>query len=93
MSLWRRAHRFDRARSAADLPDTIWTYDAEGKRLWGRPNFDKPGVAEQVERDAFYGECAARPSGGGLSSIIRMAQINRFEAEQESKQQEVQDAL
>lgn len=75
-------------RSPADMPDTIWTYDENGKRLWGRPNFDKPGVAEQVERDAFYGECAARPDGGGLSTIIRMAQINRFEAELAERNQQ-----
>lgn len=66
--------------TTADMPDTIWTYDEKGNRLRGRPNFDKPGVAEAVERAAFYGEIASC-ANRGVSVIVQMARANRFEDE------------
>lgn len=66
-----------------ELPDTIWTYDAQGNRLYGRPNYDKPGVYERVQREAFEAECAARPPRSSVDQIIRFGQIARFEARME----------
>lgn len=68
--------------SAREQPDTIWTTDATGKRLYGRPNYDKPGVFERVQQDAFEAEMAARPAGGGLSLLIRMKRLNDFYSKQ-----------
>lgn len=68
--------------SNREIPDVIWTYDAQGRRLYGRPNYDKPGVAAQVSRDAFYAECAARPARSSLELLMRLRQINRFEDQQ-----------
>lgn len=62
----------------ADLPDIIWTYDAKGRRLYGRPNYDKPGMVERVAREAFEAECAANPAGGSLSGLLRAEQNRRF---------------
>lgn len=66
-------------RAEAEMPDTIWIYDTNGKRLYGRPNYDKPGVFERVARDAFEAECAANPPRSSLGSLLRMQEINRFE--------------
>lgn len=63
------------------IPNTIWAKDADGNPLpWGKPNFDKPGVTEAVNRLAFYGEensCANR----GTLPVVQLARINRFEDE------------
>ena len=63
----------------APLPDTIWTYDENGKRLYGRPNYAKPGVAARVERECFESECAADPIRSSLDFIIRARKVARFE--------------
>ena len=63
----------------AAMPDVIWTYDANGNRRCGRPNFAKPGVAEQVQREAFENECAARPPTSNIGMIMRMQKIAEFE--------------
>lgn len=74
-----------RTASSAELPDRIAIYDANGKLTGWRPNYAKPGIAEEVSRQAFYNECAARPPSSSLGLLIRLRQINRFEAEQRSK--------
>lgn len=65
--------------SAAEMPDTIWTYDKNGNRLHGRPNYAKPGVAERVAREVFETECEANPPRSSLDLLLRLREINAFE--------------
>jgi hypothetical protein len=68
------------------LPDTIWTYGESGNRLYGVPNYAKPGVAERVARECFEAECAADPPRDSLGRRIRIQEIIRFERSQKASQ-------
>lgn len=67
------------------MPDVIWTYDEAGNRLYGRPNFDKPGVAERVERDAFEAELAANPPRSSIGLLLTFVKTRRFNADQRER--------
>ena len=62
-----------------DLSDYVPVYDQDGQLICWRPDYDKLGVAEKVEREAFEAECNARPATGSVSVLIRLGEIDRFE--------------
>lgn len=57
------------------IPDTIWEPVRVGNEtvLRGRPNYDKPGVAERVAQEALDAEWIAR---GGVRSTLDLILYN-----------------
>lgn len=57
------------------IPDTLWEPVRQGNEtvLRGRPNYDKPGVAERVALDALDAEWIAR---GGVSNTLSLILYN-----------------